>query len=139
MAATGKVGITLFLVRLYTSLRFWGGLLLLFFLTFFIMSLAFSDSGSSLFSSLYFAAFIFAMMPMGLGYLIRAPIWDVGYAFPIIVWILQLGAIAWLRFKSVKLERRTIIIIGSIVLLLLVTQFVGCTIVSINLMLHPPF
>lgn len=128
MAATGKEGITLFLVRLYTSLIFWGGLLLLFFLTFFIIS---SADGAGLYGSLYTAGFALAMMPM-VAYLIIPKIWALGYTFPIVVWILELGAIAWLRFKSAKLGKRTIVIIGSVVLLLLVTQFVSCTILIIS-------
>ncbi len=135
MAATGKGEKTPLLVRLYTSLRFWGGLLLLFYLTFFIINFAF---GRGVYSFVA-AGLALALMPLMDYIFIRGGLPDLlGYPLVqlilpvIVIWALELGSIAWLKFKAAKLEKRTIIIIGSAVLLLLMTQFVGCTIFSIG-------
>ena len=121
-------------VKLYTSLMFWGGLLLLFFLTFLIL---FSRKNNVI-ENMKLAATTLILMPSIFQYFLHdiRPFGTVGSfgTFHIVVWLVELAGIAWLKFKASTLKNSTIIIIGTIILLLLVTQFVGCALVISTLL-----
>lgn len=133
MAKTSKNEKTPLLIKLYTSPKFWAGLLLLFFLTFFIIYLS---RGVDLGSSFFYALLTFALMPLFLIYISQySHIGFIGSNFMFlspIIWLLEIGTILWMNIQALKLKKRAIIIIGSAVLLLLVTQFVGCAIRIFN-------
>ena len=132
-----------FLVKLYTSLKFWGGLLLFFFLIFFTniftrgkLVSEMADVAMALSHNAHLATFIFYYLPLpGFG-INPSPLL---YMFPILVCLAELTGIAWLKFKASTLKNRTTIIIGTIILLLLVTQFVVFILIMFRLSDSPSF
>jgi len=104
----------------YTSLKFWGGLLVTFYLIFFILFLALNKF--EVLGSLVAALLALFLMP-------SVFLWWIPIHTDItlgLVWALELTVIIWLKVKKDVLSKRTIKIVGLILLIILLAQFVGC-------------
>src|SRR3989338_597977 len=86
-----------------------------------------------------FAWLSFAWMPMFLGMLFgMLAIDSLQTPFVIAAWLFELGTMLWLWLRKDAISKRSILIVGTALLLLLLTQFIGCTIIGVSFMLNPP-
>ena len=116
------------LVKLYTSLRFWGGLLIFFYVVFFLISFIVHSvhESSRVTFSLRWATLALAVMPAIIAYkILHVSSINHQIFFAVAVWFLQIVGIILLKLKAYTLSHRTIIVMGTIILLLLIIQFVS--------------
>ena len=128
------------IVKYYSSLRFWGCFILLLYATEFLYLAI--QSRFDLVRSARGAAFIILVMPGSLAFLLESItrpfgllhniVRDILVLYGVPLWPLQIIPMLWLRFKT-KLSRRSVVIIGTILLFLLIAELVSCNIIASNL------
>ena len=123
------------LIKLYTSLRFWVAVLLFFYVVFSLIGFKFSKD---LVFNLWGAALGLAFMPGSAIRLYNLSWFDDSFFFYyMLVWLPELAGVTWLKLKGGTAQKRTVFIVGTIIVLSLVTQFVVCS-VNGSILISPP-